>query len=271
VVGIKNDAFMRRLLEVGVLITLSLAGGTEVAAAAGLNPSGACDQETHPWGIIVACQESTAGSAEASGDGEGTVEIASSQAHYYQYAWTPMCSSNEPLGNNIPQEVCPAFSISCQRPDQFAWVMWSRIWRVREGEYRAGNWILSATTCRTTRPELVMSSPPTPTVTWQLVLREVQRVGLPAARLHTQPEGETLVNFDTIFYAEPPAFDRSLRLLGRNVEVSAEPAEYHWSFGDGEVLTTDNPGAPYPAKDVTHQYTDAHVTVHPSVEVVYRA
>jgi hypothetical protein len=114
-------------------------------------------------------------------------------------------------------------------------------------------------------------APVIPDITWQLVLREVQRVGLPAARLHTQPEGETLVNFDTIFYAEPPAFDRSLRLLGRNVEVSAEPAEYHWSFGDGEVLTTDNPGAPYPAKDVTHQYTDAHVTVHPSVEVVYRA
>jgi hypothetical protein len=104
-----------------------------------------------------------------------------------------------------------------------------------------------------------------------MVLKEVQRVGLPAARVHVQPANETLVNFDTIFYTDPPKVTRPLQILGRTVDVTAEPAEYHWSFGDGATLTTSTPGAPYPAKEVVHQYTDAHVTVHPSVEVVYRA
>ena len=225
-----------------------------------------CRSVKDPWGLRTVCEGEQSGSVL--GVGATSTATSTGGGVPQELAWTPACASNQPSGDIVPENQC-ANVASCSDPKQARWSLWAR---PLGSSTRQDNWLLVSTVCRATEPPIPSrSAPPVPDVTWQLVLREVKRVGLPAARLHTQPEGETLVNFDTIFYAEPPAFDRSLRLLGRNVEVSAEPAEYHWSFGDGEVLTTDNPGAPYPAKDVTHQYTDAHVTVHPSVEVVYRA
>jgi hypothetical protein len=110
---------------------------------------------------------------------------------------------------------------------------------------------------------------PRPTVTPDLVLREVRRIGLPALRIQVQPADATLVNFDTIFYAEPQPFARTVQLLGYNVDVEATPAAYGWFFGDGQTATTDGPGAPYPAKDVVHAYASADVVERPSVDVTY--
>ncbi|MGZ5417590.1 MAG: hypothetical protein ACXWDI_10445 [Nocardioides sp.] len=104
-----------------------------------------------------------------------------------------------------------------------------------------------------------------------LVLTALQRIGLPAIEARTQPEDKTLVNFDTIFYAEPTTFRRTITLLGQSVQVEATPSRYIWHHGDGTSAATTTPGAPYPAKDVTHQYTDAHRTVQASVDVVYTA
>jgi hypothetical protein len=103
-----------------------------------------------------------------------------------------------------------------------------------------------------------------------MVEQAVRRMGLPSLPVHVQPTDATLVNFDTIFFAEPVPFDRSVTLVGYNVRVLAEPVSYGWSFGDGSTLTTQVPGAPYPAMDVVHRYDDAHVTVQPSVDVSYR-
>jgi hypothetical protein len=104
-----------------------------------------------------------------------------------------------------------------------------------------------------------------------MVLSEIRRVGLPALTVRVQPEGETLVNLDTIFYAEPSTFGRRLEILGRDVDVEARPSQFNWSYGDGATETTSIPGAPYPAKTIVHQYSDAHVTVHPRVDVIYTA
>ena len=112
---------------------------------------------------------------------------------------------------------------------------------------------------------------PQPQVTPGLVLQALRRIGLPSLEAHTQPAGKTLVHFDTIFYTEPQPFTRSLQLLGQQVEVEATPARYVWHHGDGTTAVTQTPGAPYPAKDVVYQYTDAHVTVQASVDVVYTA
>ena len=101
------------------------------------------------------------------------------------------------------------------------------------------------------------------------VLTAIRRVGLPALTARTQPEGKTLVNFATIFYTQPRPFSRTVSLLGRQVQVMATPASYTWHYGDGTSTTTKRPGAPYPAKDVTHNYTDAHTTVQTSVDVTY--
>src|SRR5690606_21614402 len=96
------------------------------------------------------------------------------------------------------------------------------------------------------------------------------RVGLPDAELRVQPDGVTLVQLDTIFYTRRPVFEHSVQLLGYDVDIRAEPAEFRWRHGDGTEQTTTTPGAPYPAMDVIHRYTDAHVTVRASVDVTYR-
>jgi hypothetical protein len=53
------------------------------------------------------------------------------------------------------------------------------------------------------------------------------------------------------------------------VQVVATAQSFRWHFGDGTSTTTTEPGAPYPAMDITHRYTDAHVTVRASVDVAY--
>ena len=110
-----------------------------------------------------------------------------------------------------------------------------------------------------------------PTVTPAMVLTALRRVGLPALEVAVQPAGKTLVNLDTIFHTDPQPVDVDLTILGQAVEVEATPATYVWSFGDGSSLTTTTPGAPYPSRDVVHRYSDAGVTVRPTVSVVYGA
>ena len=78
-----------------------------------------------------------------------------------------------------------------------------------------------------------------------------------------------MVAFDTIFYTTPHTVTRNVNLLGQSVLVEATPESFTWNYGDGDSSTTEDPGAPYPAKDVTHQYLLAHITVRPSVDVSY--
>jgi hypothetical protein len=120
-----------------------------------------------------------------------------------------------------------------------------------------------------TAPPVPPATVSQPQVTPGAVLTAIRRVGLPALTARTQPEGKTLVNFATIFYTQPRPFSRTVSLLGRQVQVVATPASYTWHYGDGTSTTTKRPGAPYPAKDVTHNYTDAHTTVQTSVDVTY--
>jgi len=82
---------------------------------------------------------------------------------------------------------------------------------------------------------------------------------------------DPFVNFDTIFFAEPETFSRTITLLGQRVDIEAAPAQFTWIHGDGTSSSTETPGAPYPAKDVVHQYTDAHETVQTRVDVTYQA
>jgi hypothetical protein len=96
-------------------------------------------------------------------------------------------------------------------------------------------------------------------------------IPLPAGVLEVQPpNGRTLVNFDTNFFTETQAFDRRVTLLGQRVDLHIVPSEFGWRFGDGQSLTTDEPGSPYPQLDVTHRYLrKGHVA--PSVDTTYTA
>jgi hypothetical protein len=134
--------------------------------------------------------------------------------------------------------------------------------------YCGGGRAIVTCTLPTTQP---VAAAPRPQVTPGVVVTAMRRIGLPALAAHTQPAGKTLVNFATIFYTDPQPFTRTVTLLGRRVTIVATPQTFTWHYGDGTSSSTSTPGARYPAKDVTHNYRDAHRTVLTSVDVSYSA
>jgi hypothetical protein len=180
---------------------------------------------------------------------------------YVKYRWASVCATAGPSSNPGDSPDCGQ-AHSCPKPNQRLWRLW--------GQRLSGDWDALTEQCAGPQGPPPAATPK-PQVTPGLVLTELRRIGLPALQARTQPRDKTLVNFATIFYAEPQSFTRTLTLLGQSVDVEAEPTSYTWHYGDGSSATTSTPGAPYPAKDVTHSYTDAHTTVQPSVDVTYAA
>lgn len=179
---------------------------------------------------------------------------------YINYRWLSACT-------DIVSGTSASAPLDCGQaracPDQLERLWW--LW----GERPDGTWDPLYSQCFGRPP--TAADAPAATVTPALVLTALRRIGLPAVQARTQPQEKTLVNFETIFYAEPQTFSRTITLLGQSVDVEARPARYVWHHGDGTSAATTTPGAPYPSKAVTHEYTDAHRTVDASVDVVYAA
>lgn len=102
------------------------------------------------------------------------------------------------------------------------------------------------------------------------IMEAVRKVGLPPLTIQFQPGGTTLVNFETIFYADAPVFERTVELLGYAVDLRAAPASFTWHHGDGTSQTTTSPGHTYPNHDVTHTYEHAADNIRPRVDVSYQ-
>jgi hypothetical protein len=188
---------------------------------------------------------------------------ANGESSYAEYKWVSACSAADAAGDGSVVTDCAA-ARACPDPVERLWRLWGRL----DGEQRQG-WEPLYTQCFGRPP--TTTDAPRPTVTPGRVLTALRQIGLPALEARTQPAGKTLVNFETIFYAEPQAFTRTITLLGQRVDVEASPATYTWHHGDGTSASTETPGARYPAKDVVHEYSDAHTTVSPSVDVTYTA
>jgi hypothetical protein len=110
-----------------------------------------------------------------------------------------------------------------------------------------------------------------PEITPGMVAAAFARIPVPPSALEIQPpNGRTLVNFDTNFYTDTTPFDRTITLLGQRVDLHIVPSEFGWRFGDGDSMTTDEPGSPYPHLDVTHSYRTKG-PVAPSVDTTYTA
>ena len=101
------------------------------------------------------------------------------------------------------------------------------------------------------------------------ILTAIKKIGLPSLTVNIQPGEATLVNFDTIFYAEPQPFRRSVSLLDYNIDVIATPVRYTWHHGDGTSQATNKPGRAYPSKDVTYRYFETAKHLQPRVDVTY--
>jgi len=162
-----------------------------------------------------------------------------------QSKWVPTCPEDPALAAE-----CLAES-GCEVDE----VPWHRIGN------QFGEWVVVASECRSTSPTITPAS----------VATAFRRIPLPELDSITQPAAKTLVNFDTIFYVEAETLDRSIRLLGQDVDLTITPSRFRWTFGDGTDQVTTTPGHAYPAKTVTHRYQRAHVTVEHQVQVTWTA
>ena len=73
-----------------------------------------------------------------------------------------------------------------------------------------------------------------------------------------QPEGGTLIGLPAVFNAGQPRTlgERRFTLVGFDIELHGR-ATWTWAFGDGQSLTTDDPGGDWPTTTVTHAYAHA--------------
>ena len=102
-----------------------------------------------------------------------------------------------------------------------------------------------------------------PVLTPGRILGAFRRIPLPEAPLEIQPPGgETLVNFDTILHTQAEPFQETVQLLGRQITFDITPATFTWTLGNGETMTTTDPGQPWTPGTpmdayVSHRYTQA--------------
>jgi len=123
-----------------------------------------------------------------------------------------------------------------------------------------------------TRSGQVCVSPSTPAVAQRptVTAEDFRRLPLPAGRVHIQPgSGRTLLHVPTNVYVEAGVAVLPTTVLGQPVRVRATPVEYLWGFGDGGLLRTPDPGAPYPDLRITHTYT-VPGTMRLTLTTVYR-
>ena len=77
---------------------------------------------------------------------------------------------------------------------------------------------------------------------------------LPTGGVAYQPEFEPLVHVPVVFWCDlPKIFNTKFNIIGEVVDVTLRPS-FSWSFGDGSVMQSTDPGAPYPAGSIQHAY-----------------
>ncbi|GAB3237702.1 hypothetical protein GCM10027456_00740 [Kineosporia babensis] len=87
---------------------------------------------------------------------------------------------------------------------------------------------------------------------------DFRRLPLPASPIVVQPaNGRTLVNVPTNLYADADTVTLPTTVLGQPVRVRATPQEFRWTYGDGNGLSTEDAGAPYPELRTAYTYRKA--------------
>ena len=77
---------------------------------------------------------------------------------------------------------------------------------------------------------------------------------LPTGGVAFQPAFEPLVHVPVVFWCDlPKIFSTRFNIVGEVVDVTLRPS-FSWSFGDGSVMQSTDPGAPYPNGSIQHAY-----------------
>ena len=77
---------------------------------------------------------------------------------------------------------------------------------------------------------------------------------LPTGGVAYQPAYEPLVHVPVVFWCDlPKIFSTRFSIVGEVVDVTLRPS-FTWSFGDGSVMQSTDPGAPYPNGSIQHAY-----------------
>jgi hypothetical protein len=162
----------------------------------------------------------------------------------YEYKYVLACPANSPDGLNVE---CGTAVTSCGVQGQFRYWLFRR--PVDANGTPTGPWTLQpGAFCRGPLPAIAAADIAA-AFRWRFV-------PIAASNTHFNPSDGTLVNVDTIFYADTANTLRpTVTLLGQRVALTLHPTSWQWHFGDGTTLTTTTPGAPYPDTSVTHRYT----------------
>jgi hypothetical protein len=170
--------------------------------------------------------------------------VGAGAADPYQYIYVLTCPTNGPDGPNDP---CGPATSSCGNPNLYNYWLFRR--PIDATGNPTGPWVqLPGAFCRG----------PSQLVNLQDIAAAFRWTFVPIApsKTHFNPSNGTLVNIDTIFYADTPSIlQTTITLLGERVALTLHPKQWQWHFGDGSTLTTTTPGAPYPSTDVTHRYS----------------
>lgn len=257
-----SDGWLNRRIVAAAcaLATFAIAGiGTASTSAAQGCRLDDCvlDVSAGGGGLNVTGQVKTNGAP--GGPIEGGADHLVGAVAQYEHAYAPACPTNTPAD---AATLCGAATTTCP-PGAIRFFEWQRLIDPAGG---INPWLrIPGSQCLANLPTTAPVATP---LIEAAVQQEFKNLPLDASIAKVQPAAGTLVNLDTIFYADTVARVFPLTILGTGVRVTATPQRWIWQFGDGAQLTTTTPGAPYPAKDVTHKYV-AMGTVQPSVSVVW--
>jgi hypothetical protein len=102
-----------------------------------------------------------------------------------------------------------------------------------------------------------LNPPPSPAE----VFRYFQELPLPDLPTQQQPPGNALAGLPVVFYTDGPTTQTfTVDIRGFTVDIVATASAFTWDTGDGTVLTTDDPGAPYPDHTISHDYRSGTYT-----------
>jgi hypothetical protein len=166
--------------------------------------------------------------------------------------YVPACEGNWPDSPNSLGTLCPRATEMCAGtadPDDLGF--WVFTASAGSANRTASSWTATGEyACRGA------TDSEDPAVIEPVVTAEdFRRLPLPAARINVQPPNRrTLINIPTNLYADASRVVIPTTVLGQAVRVRATPMRFRWTYGDGEGLTTVDPGAPYPELRTAHTY-----------------